>query len=65
MKLILLILALALCVGGFGCEMHPVLKQPGNNDEKAQKASTEPQKSLQPDNPNPNPPQFFPTPKSG
>ncbi len=65
MKLTPLTLALALCVGGLGCEMHPVLKQPGHDDEKAPKASTELQKSLQPENANPNPPQFFSTPKSG
>ncbi|HEY5768696.1 MAG TPA: hypothetical protein VIS71_02520 [Terrimicrobium sp.] len=62
MKLIRLTIALALCVGGLSCEMHPVLKQPGHDDEKAPKAS---QETLPPEDANPNPPQFFATPKSG
>ncbi len=65
MKILPFTLALALCVGGLGCEMHPVLKEAETGDEKAPEASAELQKSLQPENASPNPPQFFSTPKSG
>lgn len=65
MKILLLTFGLALCLGGLGCEMHPSPKQAGNDDGNAPKGSTELRKSLQPEAANPNPPSFFPTPKSG
>jgi hypothetical protein len=65
MKILPFTFALALCVGGLGCEMHPAPKQAENGDGKAPKVSTEFQKSLQPETANPNPPSFFPTPKPG
>jgi len=65
MKILPFTLALTLCVGGLGCEMHPATKQAGDDDGKAPKVSTELQRSLQPEAANPNPPSYFPTPKSG
>jgi hypothetical protein len=64
MKILPFTLALALCVGGLGCEMQPLPKQ-ANGDGKAPKVSSELRRSLQPEAANPNPPSFFPTPKSG
>ena len=65
MKILPFTLALALCVGGLGCEMQPLPKQAGNGDGNAPKVSTELQRSLRPEAVNPNPPSYFPTPKSG
>ncbi len=65
MRILPFTLALALCVGGLGCEMQLVPKQAGNGDGEAPKVSTELQRSLQPEAANPNPPSYFPTPKSG
>jgi hypothetical protein len=64
MKIRLVILALALCIAGIGCEMHPEAQQPGDGAENAPEASAEFQKALQPEPANPNPPSYFPTPKS-
>lgn len=63
MKILSFILALAVCIGSLGCEMHPSAQQTGNGSENAQKASAEFHKALQPEPANPNPPSYFPTPK--
>ena len=63
MKILPSTLALALCVGGLSCEMHPASKQAENDGGKGPKVSTESQRSLQPETVNPNPPSYFPTPE--
>ena len=58
MKILRYLLVLALCVvGGLGCEMHTAPER----DQKAPDST----KPLRPEAANPNPPSYFPTPKSG
>jgi hypothetical protein len=63
MKLLPLTVSAALCIGSLGCEMHPALKHAPDGEETPQ-VSGEPQKATQPETVNPNPPSYFPTPKS-
>jgi hypothetical protein len=63
MKIPLFTVALALCLASLGCEMHPGSQQTGNHGGEDPKASSELQKSLEPEPANPPPPSFFPTPK--
>jgi hypothetical protein len=58
MKILSLTFSIALCIGSFGCEMHPT-----DGDEKP-RGSGEQQKDARPETVNPNPPSYFPTPKS-
>ncbi len=62
MKILRYLLVLALSVfGGLGCEMHTTPEHAGNSDQNTPNST----KPLQPEAANPNPPSFFPTPKSG
>jgi hypothetical protein len=61
MKILPLLLLVALCLGSLGCEMHPAPKG-STNGEETPAASDEP---TRPETVNPDPPSFFPTPKSG
>jgi hypothetical protein len=63
MKILSLTFSMALCIGAFGCEMHPASKRTTNSEETP-RASSEQQKTTQPEAVNPNPPSYFPTPKS-
>ena len=64
MKILPLLLLAALCVVSLGCEMHPSPKR-ATNDEATPAASGEPQEQPPPQTVNPDPPSYFPTPKSG
>ena len=62
MKILRYLLVLALfVVGGLGCEMHTAPERAGNGDQITPNSK----KPLQPEAANPNPPSYFPTPKSG
>ncbi len=65
MKIPLFTVALALCLGSLGCEMHPVPPQTENHGGKEpMDSSSELQKALEPEPANPDPPSFFPSPKT-
>ena len=60
----LLLLAAALGVGSLGCEMHPSSEH-ATNGEETPTGSGESHKQPRPEPVNPDPPSYFPTPKSG
>lgn len=63
MKILSFTFALALCIVGFGCEMHPLPQQSESDAGGHPKPSAELHEALQPEPANPNPPSFFSTPK--
>ncbi len=58
MKILLFTLSIILCVGGFGCEMHPSSQDTKKSEQSESNFLSEPEAV------NPRPPSFFPTPKS-
>jgi hypothetical protein len=63
MKIRLFTFASLVCLGGFGCEMHPVAEEGGTGAQQRPKGSAELQRALEPEAANPHPPSFFPTPQ--
>jgi hypothetical protein len=64
MKILLFTFLVGLCIGVFGCEMHPASKHGEEGEEVAPNVSSEHHEFVQPEASNPNPPAFFPTPES-